>query len=153
MLSEVNDRRAEFIECLANADEKIGEAFLDEKPIDVNALKAGIHRAVLTRRFVPVFVGSALRNRGVQPLLDGIVDYLPNPSEINYHALDESSGYVYPFLCRFFVLYIVVPSSFSFDPFGNTIQFPQHGSADYDTLLFPSKIPHARVVQIYLVYC
>ncbi|THD26256.1 EF-Gmt [Fasciola hepatica] len=131
MLSEVNDRRAEFIEfpfanaivrkiiadnantqffsyrpsfslalivpniseCLANADEKIGEAFLDEKPIDVNALKAGIHRAVLTRRFVPVFVGSALRNRGVQPLLDGIVDYLPNPSEINYHALDESSGY------------------------------------------------------------
>ncbi|KAA0184463.1 putative Elongation factor G mitochondrial [Fasciolopsis buskii] len=94
MLSEVNDRRAEFIECLANADETIGDAFLDEKPIDEDALKAGIHRAVLMRRFVPVFVGSALRNRGVQPLLNGIVDYLPNPGEVSYHALEESYGCV-----------------------------------------------------------
>ncbi|KAH8869348.1 Elongation factor G, mitochondrial [Schistosoma japonicum] len=91
MLAETNERRAEFIECLANADDEIGEAFLSEKPLTSTELKAGLHRATISRRFVPVLVGSALRNRGVQLLLDAIVDYLPNPGEITYYALNESS--------------------------------------------------------------
>ncbi|VDP23412.1 unnamed protein product [Schistosoma margrebowiei] len=79
-------------ECLANADDEIGEAFLNEKPLTQAELKAGLHRATLARRFVPVLVGSALRNRGVQLLLDAILDYLPNPGEVIYYALNESSG-------------------------------------------------------------
>ncbi|VDQ12402.1 unnamed protein product [Trichobilharzia regenti] len=77
---------------MANADDEIGEAFLSEKPIDQATLKAAVHRATLSHRFVPVLVGSALRNRGVQLLLDAIVDYLPNPGEVTYHALNETSG-------------------------------------------------------------
>ncbi|CAL8072765.1 unnamed protein product [Calicophoron daubneyi] len=92
MVAEAKDRRAELIECLANADEAIGEAFLNESPIEVKDLKSALRRAVIARRFVPVLVGSALRNRGVQPLLDAVVDYLPDPSQVPYHALDESSG-------------------------------------------------------------
>ncbi|CAH8661699.1 unnamed protein product [Heterobilharzia americana] len=92
MLAETKERRAEFIECLANGDDEIGEAYLSEKPIDQAALKAAVHRATVSRQFVPVLVGSALRNRGVQLLLDAIVDYLPNPGEVSYHALNESSG-------------------------------------------------------------
>ncbi|CAH8673511.1 unnamed protein product [Schistosoma margrebowiei] len=92
MLAETKERRAEFIECLANADDEIGEAFLNEKPLTQAELKAGLHRATLARRFVPVLVGSALRNRGVQLLLDAILDYLPNPGEVIYYALNESSG-------------------------------------------------------------
>ncbi|CAH8598652.1 unnamed protein product [Schistosoma turkestanicum] len=92
MLAETKERRAEFIECLADADEEIAESFLNEKSLTQAELKAGLHRATISRRFVPVLVGSALRNRGVQLLLDAIVDYLPNPGEVNYYALNESSG-------------------------------------------------------------
>ncbi|KAL7059430.1 hypothetical protein AAHC03_013472 [Spirometra sp. Aus1] len=90
MAFEARDRRAELIECLANADEAIGEAYLAEQPITLDLLKAGIRRATLQHRFTPVLVGTALKNRGVQPLLDAVVDYLPNPTEIPHFALDES---------------------------------------------------------------
>ena len=50
-------------------------------------LKAGIRRACLKRLFTPVFVGTALKHKGVQSLLDGVLTYLPNPGEITNHAL------------------------------------------------------------------
>lgn len=81
-------------ECLANADEAIGEAYLSEAPLSVEQLKAGIRRATLAHRFTPVLVGTALRNRGVQPLMDAVVDYLPNPMEIKHYALHEKEGCV-----------------------------------------------------------
>ncbi|KAF5395340.1 hypothetical protein PHET_12363, partial [Paragonimus heterotremus] len=77
--------------CLANADESIADAFLNEQELTETQLKTGLRRAVLSRQFVPVLVGSALRNRGVQPVLDAVVDYLPNPGDVEYYALDESS--------------------------------------------------------------
>ncbi|VUZ52116.1 unnamed protein product [Hymenolepis diminuta] len=92
MVSEAKDRRAEMIECLANADEEIGEAYLSEAPINVDQLKAGIRRATLAHKFTPVLVGTALKNRGVQPLMDAVVDYLPNPTEIQHYALSEKDG-------------------------------------------------------------
>ncbi|VDM02110.1 unnamed protein product [Schistocephalus solidus] len=79
-----------LLECLANADEAIGEAYLAEQPLTLDLLKAGIRRATLQHRLTPVLVGTALKNRGVQPLLDAVVDYLPNPTEISHFALDES---------------------------------------------------------------
>ncbi|VDN97685.1 unnamed protein product [Rodentolepis nana] len=92
MVAEAKDRRAEMIECLANADEEIGEAYLSESPLTIDQLKAGIRRATLAHKFTPVLVGTALKNRGVQPLLDAVVDYLPNPTEIQHFALNEKDG-------------------------------------------------------------
>nr|MBE5726067.1 iconoclast [Cucujiformia] len=88
-LAESNDRRHELIEHLSNVDDKIGELYLEEKNITEQEIKDAIRRTCLKKTFTPVFVGTALKNKGVQPLLDGVIDYLPNPGEVHNYALKE----------------------------------------------------------------
>ncbi|NXO44491.1 EFGM factor, partial [Locustella ochotensis] len=85
--AEAAERRRELIECVANADELLGELFLEEKIPSAAQLKLAIRRATLQKSFTPVLVGSALKNKGVQPLLDAVLEYLPNPSEVENYAL------------------------------------------------------------------
>uniref|UniRef100_A0A8C5PJK8 Elongation factor G, mitochondrial n=1 Tax=Leptobrachium leishanense TaxID=445787 RepID=A0A8C5PJK8_9ANUR len=85
--AEAADRRRELIESVANSDDLLGEMFLEEKIPTVSDLKQAIRRATLKRLFTPVLVGSALKNKGVQPLLDAVLDYLPNPSEVQNFAI------------------------------------------------------------------
>uniref|UniRef100_A0A6Q2YNI3 Elongation factor G, mitochondrial n=1 Tax=Esox lucius TaxID=8010 RepID=A0A6Q2YNI3_ESOLU len=91
--AEAADRRQEMVECVANVDETLGEMFLEERIPTVPQLKAAIRRATVQRLFTPVLVGTALKNKGVQPLLNAVLDYLPNPTEVNNYALlnDEDS--------------------------------------------------------------
>ncbi|CAN9511437.1 unnamed protein product [Ophioblennius macclurei] len=91
--AEAADRREELVECVANADEILGEMFLEEKIPSNSDLKAAIRRATVQRLFTPVLVGTALKNKGVQPLLNAVLDYLPNPSEVKNYAIlnDEDS--------------------------------------------------------------
>lgn len=84
----VEAKRAELVERVADADDELGELFLAEEPVDEAALKAAIRRATLSLGFVPVFVGSAFKNVGVQTLLDGVTDYLPCPLDVTNVALD-----------------------------------------------------------------
>uniref|UniRef100_A0A671VVC0 G elongation factor mitochondrial 1 n=1 Tax=Sparus aurata TaxID=8175 RepID=A0A671VVC0_SPAAU len=92
--AEAADRRQELVECVANADEFLGEMFLEEKIPTNDDLKAAIRRATVQRLFSPVLVGTALKNKGVQPLLDAVLDYLPNPTEVKNYAIhnDEDSS-------------------------------------------------------------
>ena len=53
-------------------------------------LQAAVRRACIRRAFTPVFVGTALKNKGIQLLLDAVIDYLPNPTEVQNYALDNS---------------------------------------------------------------
>nr|MBE5726070.1 iconoclast [Cucujiformia] len=92
MLSESEDRRHELIEHLSNVDEKLGELYLEEKNITTSDIKSAIRRTCLKRSFTPVFVGTALKNKGVQPLLDGVIDFLPNPGQVENYALKEQEG-------------------------------------------------------------
>ncbi|XP_066939841.1 elongation factor G, mitochondrial [Macrobrachium rosenbergii] len=90
MRVEVEERHMELIEQLSNADEQIGELFLEEKIPTKAELCAGIRRACLERTFTPVLVGTALKNKGVQPLLDAVLKYLPHPGEVKNYALIPS---------------------------------------------------------------
>lgn len=83
------DRRQELVEHLSNADDTFGELFLEDKPVTEADIAAAVRRSCLKRTFTPVFVGTALKNKGIQPLLDGVLDYLPNPGEVENLALQE----------------------------------------------------------------
>ncbi|KAF2755495.1 elongation factor G, mitochondrial [Pseudovirgaria hyperparasitica] len=84
-----NEKRQLLIEKLADADDEIAELFLNEEEPTEDQIKAAIRRATISLKFSPVFMGSALADKAVQPMLDGVVDYLPNPSEVENLALDR----------------------------------------------------------------
>ncbi|KID41398.1 elongation factor G [Fructilactobacillus fructivorans] len=89
MQEEAQKRHDALIEAVADVDDDIMEKFLDGKEISQDDLKAGIRRATLNLDFYPVFAGSAFKNKGVQMLMDGVVDYLPSPLDVRpYTALD-----------------------------------------------------------------
>ena len=82
MLNEVDSYRKLMVEKIAETDDVLLEKFLEDKPISNEELKAALRRATIAYELVPVFCGSALQNRGVQPLLDAIGDYLPSPLDV-----------------------------------------------------------------------
>ena len=92
LLELMEVKRNELIELLADVDEEIAELYLMEEDISVEQLKEAIRRQVIACQFVPVFMGSAFKNKGVQPLLDGIIDYLPEPIEKPNTALDLNNN-------------------------------------------------------------
>ncbi|MDR0899234.1 MAG: elongation factor G [Lactobacillaceae bacterium] len=83
------EKREELIEAVADADEELMEKYLGGEEISVDELKAAIRRAVLALEFYPVLAGSAYKDKGVQMMLDAVVDYLPGPLDVKpYVATD-----------------------------------------------------------------
>jgi elongation factor G len=82
MLDIANEYREKMIECLADVDDTVMEAYLAEEEITESALIAAIRKATINLKCVPVMCGSALRNKGIQPLLDGIINFLPSPYDV-----------------------------------------------------------------------
>ncbi len=74
--------RAQMVEKIAGEDETLMEKFLNDEEITVSELKAVLRQATIDRRLFPVFCGAAWRNKGIHPILDAIVDYLPSPLDI-----------------------------------------------------------------------
>ena len=74
--------RTELIEAVAEYDDKLMEDYLEEKPIEPDRLIADIRKATLDISMTPVLCGSAFKNKGVQPLLDAVIDYLPSPLDV-----------------------------------------------------------------------
>ncbi len=81
MADEAEAARAEMVELVAGFDEEFLALYLENADVPEAALRAAIRRATLAGQIIPVFCGSSLKNKGVQPLLDGIVDYLPSPAD------------------------------------------------------------------------
>ncbi|MEA2330922.1 MAG: elongation factor, partial [Thermoleophilaceae bacterium] len=77
-----NQARTELIEAIAEYDDELMEDYLEEKPIEAARLIADIRKATLDISMTPVLCGSAFKNKGVQPLLDAVIDYLPSPLDV-----------------------------------------------------------------------
>lgn len=82
-------KRKVLIETLADVDDEIAEIFLEEKTPSPAQIKAAIRRSTISLKFTPVLMGSALADTAIQPMLDAVCDYLPNPSEVRNLALDR----------------------------------------------------------------
>lgn len=78
----IEEKRATMVERIAELDEDLTVKFLEGDEITVEDLKAALRREVIAGQATPVFCGSSLKNKGVQPVLDAVIDYLPSPLEI-----------------------------------------------------------------------
>ncbi len=79
---KAQEKRAELVERIAEFDDNLIVKFLDNQEISVEELKSALRKAVIENKADPVFCGSSLKNKGVQPLLDAVIDYLPSPLDI-----------------------------------------------------------------------
>jgi elongation factor G len=82
MLQKSKDARARMVEAIAETDDALTHKYLEGQEIGIDELKTALRRAVINGKAYPVFCGSSLKNRGVQAVLDAVVDYLPSPLEI-----------------------------------------------------------------------
>ena len=83
MLEEAEKWRHHLIEETATYDEHLMEKYLEEKEITVDELKAAIRKGCLDNTFIPTFCGSAFKNKGVQRLLDAVIDFMPSPQDVD----------------------------------------------------------------------
>ena len=82
LVEKAEQYRAELVEAVAEANEELMEKYLEEGELTIPEIKAGIRQLVIAGEAFPVLCGSAFKNRGVQPMLDAVIDYLPSPLDV-----------------------------------------------------------------------
>lgn len=82
MKDAAQEARAKMVEKIAELDDELTMKFLEAQEISVDELKAALRRGVISNKATPIFCGSSLKNKGVQAMLDAVVDYLPSPADI-----------------------------------------------------------------------
>ncbi|MDD3497887.1 MAG: elongation factor G [Candidatus Moranbacteria bacterium] len=82
LLEEAKSKREKMVEKIAETDDALVEKYLEGQEISEEEIKSGLRKAVIEVKIVPVIMGTALRNKGVQLLLDAVVDYLPSPLDL-----------------------------------------------------------------------
>jgi elongation factor G len=92
LVDQAKEYRQIMVGALADIDDTIGEKFLMEEEPTLDEVKAAIRKGVISLKLVPVFCGSAYKNKNVQHLLDGVTYYLPTPAEKKEHALNLEKG-------------------------------------------------------------
>ncbi len=84
MIEEAKKKRQELLDMVLTLDDAVLEKYLADEPISEAEIKKCIRKGTIKREFVPVVLGSAFKNKGVQTLLDAIIDYLPSPGDLAY---------------------------------------------------------------------
>jgi elongation factor G len=156
LLEQAKEYRHTLLEAAVELDDDVMSAYLDGKEPDEATLKGLIRKAVITRTFNPVLCGSAFKNKGVQPLLDAVVDYLPSPLDrdaikgIDYKTEEETvrlPGDDEPFSMLAFKIMD--------DPFVGTITFCRVYSGKIDsgtTVLNSTKDKKERIGRMLLMH-
>lgn len=88
LLAEAMEKREELIDAASMYSDKLTDAILEEKEITEDLIVDAVRKGTLTREMTPVFIGSAYKNKGVQPLLDAVINLLPCPGDVQNEALD-----------------------------------------------------------------
>ena len=90
MVEDAKAKRVELLDAVSNFDDDLMELLLegDYDNVPVDKIKAAVRKGTLSEQFVGVFCGSAHTNKGIQPVLDAVLDYLPNPTEVHNYGLD-----------------------------------------------------------------
>ena len=89
---QVEALREKIVEAAAEADDALAEKYLEGKPLSLEEIKFGIRKATIDQKITPVFCGSAFKNKGVQLMLDGVIDYMPSPLDIPFvDAMDSTT--------------------------------------------------------------
>ena len=87
LVAEAQAKREEMLDAVSMVSDELMEAMLEEN-VTPEIIKKAVRKGTIGLELCPVFVGSAYKNKGIQPLLDGVIDYLPNPTEVTNVALD-----------------------------------------------------------------
>jgi len=93
--AEAESRREVMLDVVSMFSEELMEAILEDT-VTEEMIHDAVRKGTLTRELTPVFLGSAYKNRGVQPLLDAVIEYLPNPTQVVNHATDVDTGEDFP---------------------------------------------------------
>ena len=93
MLEKANEYRAKMVEAIAETDEELMMKYLDGEELTIDELKVALRKATINNEIVPMLCGTSYRNKGVQMLLDAIIDYMPAPTDIpNIKGTNPSTG-------------------------------------------------------------
>jgi len=93
MIAKAKEWREKMVEKIAAEDEQMLEQYLGGKEISAKDLRRVLRKATINYKLIPVFCGSALKNKGVQPMLDAVIEYLPSPVDLPFtHGVDPKTG-------------------------------------------------------------
>ncbi|KAJ1732773.1 Elongation factor G, mitochondrial [Coemansia biformis] len=92
LVDKVQAAREELTSVLAEVDDEIGELFIEDTKPTTEQLSAAVRRATIARKFTPVLMGSAIKDKGIQALLDAVIRYMPTPMEVKNTMLDLSNN-------------------------------------------------------------
>jgi elongation factor G len=93
LMDQAIEYRERMIEAAADADDALMEKYLEGEPISAEEIRAGLRKGTVAGRTVPVVCGSSFKNKGVQPMLDAVVDYLPSPLDVGaVNGIDPRNG-------------------------------------------------------------
>jgi elongation factor G len=124
MIAEARQYHDKLLETVADCDEAIMEKYLEGKEISESELRRAIRSAALAIKIVPVLCGSAFRNKGVQPLLDAVVDYLPSPLDIPpVRGINPETGAPDERPAKDDAPFSALAFKIMTDPFGGTLSF------------------------------
>jgi len=100
LIETAEEYKWKLIEALGDCDDDMAMKFLDEEMPSEEEIKAAIRKYTISREFVPVFMGASFKNKGVQPMLDGVIQYLPSPIDVEHKGVEvnQQTGEEKPYI-------------------------------------------------------